>query len=250
VRAALSQTGAWAYVPTRIVSSTIKFATLFAACNTAGVISCQVVALTEGILKTMLLKKIMTTAMVALALGLAPVIGGALAVGQVVEKPARIEKPMDQPPIAEQKPTNPVTQKKPMDTAPEKKQVLKPDEAIRMAEDSKVTVEFKVQFVTKAVLVKSDDKKVAGWVNGHGPGDICLRPQAPTDRKQARFLAILTEKAIKQFNKVGIQDIAKHFSGKIVRVTGRITRIDYDGLATPSEIELVIDDLSQLEVVN
>jgi hypothetical protein len=128
-----------------------------------------------------------------------------------------------------------------------------------MARDSKLTrefneskpaVEFKVQFVTKAVLVKSDDKKVAGWVNGHGPDDICLRPQAPTDRKQARFLAILAEKAIKQFNKVGIQDIEKHFSGKIVRVTGRITRQDYRGYGTPQEVEIVIDDSSQLEVVN
>ena len=153
-------------------------------------------------------------------------------------------------PMAEQKPTNPVTQTKPIDTAPEKKQVLKPDEAIRMAQDSKATVEFKVQFVTKAVLVKSDDKNVAGWVNGHGPEDICLRPQAPTDRKQTRFLAILTEKAIKQFNKVGIQDIEKHFSEKIVRVTGRITRQDYRGYGTPLEVEIVIDDASQLEVVN
>ena len=191
----------------------------------------------------MLLKKIMTTAMVVLALCLMAVATGGLAVGQ------RVEKPTDQPPMAEQKPANPLAEKKPMDAAPEKKQVLTPGEAVRLAEGSKVTVEFKVQFVAKAIPIKTDDKKDAGWLKGHSPGDICLRPQNPTDKKQARFSAILTEKTIKQLKRVDIQDIEKHFRGKTVRVTGQTSRLVYDGFGTPSEVEIVIDDLSQIEVV-
>jgi hypothetical protein len=197
----------------------------------------------------MLVSKTITRSTVSLAFGLAVAVAcGGLAVGQVVEMPAGIEKP-DQPPMAGQKPTNPMTARKPLDAAPENKRVLTPDEAIRMAEDSDVTVEFKVVFVAKANLIKSDDKKDAGWASGHGPGDICLRPQNPADRK-ARFSAILTEKTIKQFNGAGVQDIEKHFKGKTVRVTGRIKRIHYDGYGTPVEVEVVIDDLSRIEVVN
>lgn len=111
-------------------------------------------------------------------------------------------------------------------------------------------MEFKVQFATKAILVKSDGtKKDAGWIHGHSPKYICLRPQSPTGRQQARFLAILTENTIKQFTKVGIEDIEKHFSGKTVRVTGRTSRQDYRGRGTPLEVEIVIDDVRQLEVV-
>jgi hypothetical protein len=144
-----------------------------------------------------------------------------------------------------------MAEKKPTNTALEKKRVFTPEEAIGMAESSKLTAEFKISFVTKAILVKSpDDERNSGWVNGHSPDDVCLRPQPPTDRTKARFLAILTAKTIKQLNRDGIQDVDKHFGGKTVRVTGRISRADYDGYGTPLEVEIVIDDLSQLEVVN
>lgn len=198
----------------------------------------------------MLARKTITLSTVSLAFGLAAAVArGGLAAGQVVEIPAGIEK-LGQPPMAEQKPTNPVTAGKPLEAAPENKRVLTPDEAIRMAEDSDVTVEFKVQFVAKSNLIKSDDKKDAGWLSGHGPADICLRPQNPADRKQARFSAILTEKTIKQFNRAGVQDIEKHFTGKTIRVTGRTKKIDYRGYRTPLEVEIVIDDLSRIEVAN
>jgi hypothetical protein len=65
---------------------------------------------------------------------------------------------------------------------------------------------------------------------------------------RARFLAILTPNAITQLNKAGIRDIEKHFSGKTVRVTGPIVKQDHRGRGTPLEVEIVIDDLSQLEV--
>ena len=95
-----------------------------------------------------------------------------------------------------------------------------------------------------------------GWVHGHSPDDAAsgsshLRPSRPKTRgrNHTRFLATLTAKAIKQLNKAGIRDIEKHFSGKTVRVTGPISRHDYRGCGTPPEVEIVIDDLSQIEVV-
>lgn len=62
-------------------------------------------------------------------------------------------------------------------------------------------------------------------------------------------MAILTEKAIKQLNKAGINDLEKHFIGKTVRVSGLLARRDYDGEGSIPEVEVVLDDLSQLEVV-
>ena len=58
--AVLSQKAASAGVPTSVVSSTIKAASLFAAGQAAatGAISVKVAALTEGVLKTMLLTKL------------------------------------------------------------------------------------------------------------------------------------------------------------------------------------------------
>jgi hypothetical protein len=119
-----------------------------------------------------------------------------------------------------------------------KQKVLTPEEATRKAEGSKLIVEFKV---------KSEAKK-EGWATGHGPDDWCLRPGYPKDMAQARFLSILTPNAITQLNRAGIRDIEKHFSGKTVRVTGPIVKQDYRGRGTPLEVEIVIDDVSQLEV--
>ena len=76
-----------------------------------------------------------------------------------------------------------------------------------------------------------------------------IKAEDPLSRNHTRFVATLTAKAIKQLNKAGINDFAKHFKGKTVRVTGTISRNAYDGLGTPPEVEIVIDDLSQLEVV-
>jgi hypothetical protein len=118
-----------------------------------------------------------------------------------------------------------------------------------MSEGSKLTVEFKVESVTKAILIKSEAKQ-EGWATGHGPDDRCLHPDYPKDKVQARFLSILTPNAISQLNEAGIRDIEKHFSGKTVRVTGPIVKQDYRGRGTPLEVEIVVNDLSQLEVVN
>ncbi|HYH68747.1 MAG TPA: RNA polymerase sigma factor [Urbifossiella sp.] len=130
-----------------------------------------------------------------------------------------------------------------------KQTVLTPDEATRMKEGSKLTVEYRVASVTKAVLLKTSTKQ-DGWVTGHGPDDVCLRPEYPKDGAQGRFLSILTPNAIGQLNKAGVRDIEKHFSGKTVRVTGPIVRHDYRGRGTPVEVEIVVNDLSQLGVLD
>jgi hypothetical protein len=176
----------------------------------------------------------------------------------------QFENPVDKPKASpKQEPGTGKLELEVKEAPAEKQKVLTPEEAIRMARDSKLTrefneskpaVEFKVQFVTKAILVKTDAKKDAGWVHGHSPDDVCLgtlvKAEDPLSRNHTRIVATLTAKAIKQLNKAGINDFEKHFKGKTVRVTGPISWSAYDGLGTAPEVEIVIDDLSQLEVVN
>jgi hypothetical protein len=75
--AGLSQQAASAGVPTSVVSSAIKAATLFTAGQgaAAGVLSAKVVALTKGVLKAMLLNKLKGMA-VGLTLVVAALVGG------------------------------------------------------------------------------------------------------------------------------------------------------------------------------
>jgi RNA polymerase sigma factor (sigma-70 family) len=71
----LSQNAASAHVPTFVVSSTVRAASLFAAGGLAeGVISSNVVALTNGVLKTMFLNKLQLAG-VALLIGVGIVLG-------------------------------------------------------------------------------------------------------------------------------------------------------------------------------
>jgi len=69
--AVLIQESASASVPTQVVASTIKFAGLFAAGNAAtGAVSTQVVALTEGVLKAMMMNKIKSAFVLIFAIGI------------------------------------------------------------------------------------------------------------------------------------------------------------------------------------
>ncbi len=103
--ATLSHSVASADVPASVVTSAINVATLLAAGKAAGVISGPVAMLTQGVLKTMVLKKILTTTVAVLALGVAVILGGSLAVGQTDGKPA-VGKDVKAP-VAE-KPVEPV----------------------------------------------------------------------------------------------------------------------------------------------
>lgn len=154
------------------------------------------------------------------------------------------------------------------DAPPGKQKVLTPEEAVKVAGDSKLerefnesksAVEFKVQFVARAILVKASGGKDAAWVHGHSPDDVCLGilvPKSPVvaddplKRDHIRFVATLTGKVIGQLQKAGIKDLEKHYQGRSIQVTGEISRHEYDGLRTPSEVEIVIDDLGQLAIMD
>ncbi len=260
--AAVLSGSASASAPPVLVASTIKAASLMAAGQAVGVVSAKVAALTEGVVKAMFVTKIKSVlAVVVLVTALS---GGAGLIYQaqaaappkdsekVVQAPKPSEKEVPAPatpadPAAPaEKPSSKVAKKEPA--------VLTPDEAMRLADGKKATVEFKVGYVTKSILVKTDGGKDAGWITGHGPGDMCLRPKATEENGypatvKTVFEAILTEKAIKQLNRAGITDVAKHFQSKTVHVTGTISWSHYDGLGTPSIAEVVVNDLSQFEVV-
>jgi hypothetical protein len=258
----VGQNATTAGVPAALVTSTVEaVGSLTAGSLLASGVSPAVTTLTDGVLKVMLVKKIITATMVVLALS-AAITGGGLALGQAEGTGQPVAGKEVQQPAAE-KTVEPAAKEAPA----EKQKVLTPEEAVKVASDSKLTrefnenkpaVEFKVQFVTKAILVKTDAKKDAGWVHGHSPDDVCLgtlvpsapiKAEDPLSRNHTRFVATLTAKATKQLNKAGIDDIEKHFNGKTVRVTGPVSRRDYRGYGTPPEVEIVIDDLSQLEVV-
>jgi RNA polymerase sigma factor (sigma-70 family) len=93
--AAVLVTAAWPavnasdYVPLSVVSSTVKAASLFAAGQTAavGLISAKAAALTEGVLKTMLLSKLKVAVAVLLAIGALGIGASALPYGTVAAEP-------------------------------------------------------------------------------------------------------------------------------------------------------------------
>ncbi len=78
--AILSQNGALACVPAPLVVTTVKAATVVAAgqAATAGVISAKVTALTEGVMKGMLITKLKVTAVFCVAVGVLAIGSGAL----------------------------------------------------------------------------------------------------------------------------------------------------------------------------
>ncbi len=145
----------------------------------------------------------------------------------------------------------------------EKKKVYTPDEvmleqekargkAIDGSKSNTLTVEFKVQAVTKPTEIKLTTEKDSRYVVGHGPDDMCLHPQPPRKFEEKQFTAILTSKVVKQLQMVGIQDVGKHFMGKTIRVSGRINQHNYSGDDPPIEphYDLVLEDVSQFETVD
>jgi RNA polymerase sigma factor (sigma-70 family) len=88
----LSQSAVSAGVPTSLVASTVKAAAAVAAGSaTAGAVSANVVALTEGVLKTMFLFKVKTVTAVVLAFLLAT---GVVLVGQALAAPQNGGNPL------------------------------------------------------------------------------------------------------------------------------------------------------------
>ncbi|HEV3440792.1 MAG TPA: sigma-70 family RNA polymerase sigma factor [Gemmata sp.] len=145
----------------------------------------------------------------------------------------------------------------------EKKKVYTPDEVLLEQEKARgkaidgsksniMTVEFKVQAVTKPTEIKLNTEKDSPYVVGHGPDDMSLHPQAPKKFEERQFTVILTPKVVKQLIAVGIQDVGKHFMGKTIRVSGRINQHNYSGDDPPIEphYDLVIEDIGQFEAVD
>jgi RNA polymerase sigma factor (sigma-70 family) len=91
--AALSQGAAPACVPAAVMISTIRAATLVAAGQAAaGLVSARVVALTEGVLKAMLLTKLKTGTAV-LVLGMVTLMGALVAWGQTGDRRGPLGEP-------------------------------------------------------------------------------------------------------------------------------------------------------------
>jgi RNA polymerase sigma factor (sigma-70 family) len=145
----------------------------------------------------------------------------------------------------------------------EKKKVYTPEEVMLEKEQERgkanngsksmiVTVEFKVQAVTKPTEIKLTPAKDSPYTVGHGPYDMSLHPQAPKKFEERQFTVILTPKVVKQLIAVGIQDVSKHFMGKTIRVSGRINQHNYSGDDPPIEphYDLVIEDIGQFEAVD
>jgi RNA polymerase sigma factor (sigma-70 family) len=76
VAALLAENAARAVVPAAVLSTTIKAANLVASAPAAGAISAPVAALTEGVLRTMLLTKVRTVVAISLVLGV--LLGGGI----------------------------------------------------------------------------------------------------------------------------------------------------------------------------
>ncbi len=125
-------------------------------------------------------------------------------------------------------------------------QPLTPEEAMRRVDDTPITVEFGVRSVHDAIPIKSG-RKAASWLEGHGPADVVLdsRPE-PQNYKEDQFIVILSENAQQQLKRIGIHDFSKHFFGKSVRVTGRVSSHSYTSLSmTGVHYELLVEDISQ-----
>jgi RNA polymerase sigma factor (sigma-70 family) len=139
-----------------------------------------------------------------------------------------------------------------VNAAPEKTRVYTPEEAMRASPfDSKpMTVQFQVHLVQGTILVKSGDKE-SSWTLGHGPDDMGLYPLHELVYTQDQLSAVLTARAKKQLDRLGIHDVGKHFMEKTIRVTGPILSRSYTSESmTGRHYELVVDDISQFEAVD
>src|SRR6516162_3422821 len=150
--ALVSQNVALAGVPTSVVSSTIKAASLLAAGQAAGVVTAKVAALTEGVLQAMFTTKIKSVLAVVLVVGL--VLGGVGAGVGLSTHPAALaqhpgakaddaKKNDDKANLAGLQP------KQDGKAGKEKQKVLTPEEAIKQMPKENVTVQFRVASVQR-----------------------------------------------------------------------------------------------------
>jgi RNA polymerase sigma factor (sigma-70 family) len=163
---ALSQNVASAWVPTSVVTTTVKTAALVAAGETAN--SAKVVALTEGVLHAMLITKLKRSAVVLLMLGMVAFTCGMLAIGGASAKLDDMDKPAVQ---ADHKPNGAEGDKdntltvtiKPKANRVRAKETFKVD--LRVVNSSKATQSFQVMSCSWYEHWKSSNERVSweGW---------------------------------------------------------------------------------------
>ena len=140
------------------------------------------------------------------------------------------EKPKPGEVLVLQRATAGASPPKAKDGQPEQK-VLTPEEVIRQRPKEKVTVEFKVTAV-------QDMSTMPG--TGFGQNYILLK-------HDGRFGVRLVPPAMNMVNRLGIEPV-KHFSGKVIRATGRFQpALAGENAKGPFWIE--VDDLNQFFVV-
>jgi len=233
----VSQNFALAGVPTSVVSSTIKAASLLAAGQAAGVVTAKVAALTEGVVQAMFTTKIKSVLAVVLVVGL--VLGGVGAGVGLSTHPAALaqhpgakaddaKKNDDKATLAGLPP------KQDGKAGKEKQKVLTPEEAIKQMPKENVTVQFKVASVEVdlSYLYSGFDGGVYVYLKDGGKFTAAL---------------ICKKYAIHgdQLKKLGIER-DEDFKGKIVRVTGRVEFLNMKG-ASPKG--MFVRSVAHIEVV-
>jgi hypothetical protein len=227
--AVLSAGPALASAPPALVASTIKAASLSAAGQAAGIVTAKVAALTDGVVQAMFTTRIKGVLAVVPAFGLSlSGAAGLLYQTQAADQP----EAKGGPPVArkDQKDEKgrPMTKGEPApkNTRQEQK-VLTPEEAIKQRPKEAVTVQFKVASVK--VLPNP----------GLGFGGPTYYIFLQDGRKFTARLA----KAADQFMKLGVEPV-KHFTGKVVRDTGRV-----EPDAGNASFQMWVRDLADLEVL-
>jgi predicted DNA-binding protein (UPF0251 family) len=205
VAAVLSAGSASASAPPALVASTMKAVSLLAAGQAAGVVSAKVAALTEGVVQAMFTTKIKSVLAVVLVVGLA--LGG---VAGLLHQTQAADQPKGAPSAAEKDQKDekgrPMTKEEPAPkNAKQEQGVLTPEEAIKQMPKENVTVQFKV------AKVEAMHNPAAGF---GGPTYYIFLSDG------GKFTARMAKTA-DQIMKLGI-DPVKHFTGKVVRVTGRV----------------------------
>jgi hypothetical protein len=247
VAAVLSQNAASACVPPSLVASTTKATSLLAAGRAASFISLKVAALTEGVMKAMLVTKIKSVLAVVLVIAALAGATGLIYQTHAAEQPRDSNKVVQAPKLGEkdvQAPATPAVITSPK-SAKKEPDVLTPEEAIKQRSKEKLTVQFKV---TEVIVQPLEGPVAVGYKEG--PYIRLMHSK--------EFSVLLRGPASYQIVRLGI-DPAKHFSGKSVRITGRILPDPYQIIEgnPPRVIEnekgppfqIMVDDLDHFEVV-
>jgi hypothetical protein len=117
--------------------------------------------------------------------------------------------------------------------AQSERKVLTPEEAIQQRDQETITVQFKVDSVRVTSLFGGSD----------------LLGNREIELTDGTGFSILLRKPVKdQITRLGIEP-AKHFGGKVIRVSGRVQPVLPPNTNGEGPYWIVVDDLKQFEVV-